>query len=322
MSDHMPSGPLDPIAALIADYFKTDPVWQGMLTRPVAETRAAIRAGTPMSLTPAMAHVEDFRVPAEGGDIGLRLYRPVPQVPALILWAHGGGFAFGSADESDNFARALAAETGCAVASIEYRLAPEHKFPTAVNDVLAATMWAAARTAALAGRDVPLILGGDSAGANLATVVTRKLHAAQNCAIAGNVLAYPSTDGPDAASLREFEPAFLTLAEMDWFIDHYLPDAAARRHPDFAPLHAQDLALLPPSLIITAEHDIITAQAEAYGRKLAASGVDVRTIRHPGMIHGFLTLDAFFPGAAGQAMRDIAAFIAGITASKEDAAAS
>jgi acetyl esterase len=322
MTDHMPSGPLDPIAALIADYFKTDPVWQGMLTRPVADTRAAIKAGTPMSLSPAMAHVEDFRVPVEGGNIGLRLYRPVTHVPALIIWAHGGGFAFGSVDESDNFARALAAETGCAIASIDYRLAPEYKFPTAVNDVLAATLWVAARTSALAGRDVPLILGGDSAGANLATVVTRKLHAAQDCAIAGNVLAYPSTDAPDATSLRKFEPAFLTIAEMRWFLDQYLPDPAAHRHPDFAPLHAEDLALLPPSLIITAEHDIITAQAEAYGRRLTAVGVDVRTIRHPGMIHGFLTLDAFFPGAAGQAMRDIAAFIATIRGPVQDAAAS
>jgi acetyl esterase len=322
MTDHMPPGPLDPIAALIADYFKTDPVWQGMLTRPVAETRAAIKAGTPQSLTPAMAHVEDFRVPVACGDIGLRLYRPTPHPPALIIWAHGGGFAFGSIDESDNFARALAAETGCIVASIDYRLAPEHKFPTAVNDVLAATLWIAARTSSLAGREVPLILGGDSAGANLATVVTRKLHAAQSCAIAGNVLAYPSTDGPDAASLRQFEPAFLNFAEMSWFIDQYLPDAAARRHPDFAPHHADDLALLPPSFIITAEHDIITAQAEAYGRKLAAAGVDVRMTRYPGMIHGFLTLDVFFPGAAGQAMRDITLFISDVTASAQDAAAS
>jgi acetyl esterase/lipase len=308
----LPSGPLDPVAAEIAAYFQADPVWQGLKTRPVTETRAAIKAAMPPVELRAVGHIEDFRVPVTGGEIGLRLYRPVPRPAALIVWAHGGGYALGSVDELDSFARALAVETGCAVASVDYRLAPEHKFPTAVEDLMTATRWAAERRAELAGGLVPLVLGGDSAGANLATVATRKLHESKACLIAGSVLAYPSTDGDDAASLRRFVPPFLSVAEVSWFFDQYLPDRSARNHPDFAPLHATSLDQLPPTFIITAEHDILTEQAEDYGQKLKAAGVDVRISRHPGMIHGFLTMDVFFSGAAGKAMLEIGDFIADV----------
>ena len=309
---YSPSGPLDPIAEQIAAFFLADPGWQEMTSRPVAETRAGIRAATPVLGLPEMEHVEDFRVPVADGDIGLRFYRPVPRPHAIIVWAHGGGFALGSVDEIDNFARALAKESGCAIASVDYRLAPEYKFPIAVEDLLRATLWVAERRTALAAHDVPILLGGDSAGANLATVVTRKLHETKACAIAGNVLAYPCTEGPEAASLRRFEPPFLGVREFSFFLDLYLPDAAAREHPDFAPLRAPNLELLPPTFIITAEHDIVTEQSEEYGRKLAGRGVDVRLSRLPGMIHGFLTMDVFFQGAAGQAMREISNFVAAL----------
>ncbi len=311
----VPSGPLDPVAAEIAAYFQADPVWQGLKTRPVAQTRAAIKAATQPGEPRAVEHVADFGVPVDGGDIGLRFYRPVPKPRALIVWAHGGGFTFGSVDETDSFARALALATECAIASVDYRLAPEHKFPTAVDDVMRATRWLADRRAALAGGVVPIVLGGDSAGANLATVATRKLHETKACSIAGNVLAYPSTDNDDAASLRRFEPPFLTIQEISWFFDQYLPDRAARNHPDFAPLRATNLALLPRTFLITAEHDILTEQAEDYGHKLAAAGVEARISRYPGMIHGFLTMDVFFPSAAGAAMREINEFVKGMRGS-------
>ncbi len=304
----VPSGPLDPVARQIADFFAADPGWQQMTSRPPAETRAAIRAATPVTGLPEMEHVEDFRIAVSGGDIGLRLYRPAANPPAIIAWAHGGGFALGSIDEIDNFARALAKESGCAVASIEYRLAPEHRFPTAVDDVRQAAIWVCERRAALAGSAVPVILGGDSAGANLATVVTRNLHQTDPGMIAGNVLAYPNTDSPDTPSLHRFAAPFLGLREIEFFLGLYLPDPALHRHPDFAPLHAPGLERLPPTLILTAEHDLLTEQAEAYGQALAARGVDVSIVRHPGMIHGFVTMDAFFAGAAGLAMRQITQF--------------
>lgn len=310
---YSPSGPLDPVAEQIAAFFLTEPNWREMTSRPVVETRAWVRAVTPVLGVPEMQHVEEFRVPAGGGDIRLRFYRPRLQPHAIIVWAHGGGFVLGSVDEIDNFVRALAKETGCAIASVDYRLAPEHKFPTAVDDMLQAALWVSKRRTELAGGSVPVLLGGDSAGANLATVVTRKLHATKACAIAGNVLAYPCTDSPDAPSLRRFESPFLGIREVSFFLEHYLPDAAAREHPDFAPLRATNLELLPPTLIITAEHDIITEQSEEYGRKLAQYGAEVRISRHPGMIHGFLTMAVFFPSAAGRAMREISEFVAALT---------
>jgi len=306
---YLPSGPLDPVAEQIAAFFQADPNWAQMTRRPVAETRAWVRAATPVLGVPEM-QVEEFRVPAAGAEVPLRFYSPRPRSHAILIWAHGGGFVLGGLDEIDNFARALAQESGCAVASVDYRLAPEHKFPAAVDDMRQATAWVVERRVELAGDLVPVFVGGDSAGANLATVVTRQLHASKACAISGNVLAYPCTDSPNAASLRRFEAPFLSSREVRFFFDQYLPDASAHEHPDFAPLRAPHLELLPPTLIVTAEHDILTEQAEEYGCKLAQHGVTVRSSRYPGMIHGFLTMDAFFQGAAGQAIREISDFIA------------
>jgi acetyl esterase len=310
---YRPSGPIDPVAAEIAAFFGADPGWKALKSTPITETRAAMRAATQLTGQPAMDLIEDFLLPVAGGNIALRLYRRGPQPKAIIVWAHGGGFALGSLDEIDNFCRLLAAKTGSAVVSVEYRLAPKHRFPTAVEDVLAAVRWVAERLVELAGRSVPIVVGGDSAGANLATVVTRKLHEAGTVKVAANVLAYPSTDHGEAESLRRFEPPFLTVGDITWFLDQYQPDAAKREHPDFAPRYAETLAKLPPTLIITAEHDIITEQAESYADQLGAKGVEVQVSRHAGMIHGFLTMDVFFGAAAGQAVSQIADFIDHVT---------
>ncbi|MDG2004633.1 MAG: alpha/beta hydrolase [Novosphingobium sp.] len=314
---HVPAGPIDPVAEQVAGFFATDPTWQAITTAPVSHTRDAIRAATPISGEPAMEQVEDFSIAVAGGTIALRHYRPTARPMAIIMWLHGGGFALGSIDESDNFARELASQTQCSVVTIDYRLAPEHKFPTAVEDALAAAIWVSAHRSDLAGSPVPVIVGGDSAGGNLATVATRKLHEAGEHSICANVLAYPATDVPDSPSLRRFDAPFLTVREVDFFHDQYLPDAASRHDPDFAPMLADTLDCLPPTLIITAEHDIITEQAEAYGGRLGEAGVQVRTKRYDGMIHGFLTADVFFPGAAGEALREITSFIKEVAAEQE-----
>jgi acetyl esterase len=306
VTGYRPTGPLDPLAAQIAAMFSSTP----LSAAPLDMTRAALAAACAMSGEPAMWRTCEHRVPVTGGEtIALRLHQPTAKPPAVILWAHGGGFALGTIDEIDNFARLLAARTGCAIAAVAYRLAPEHRFPTAVDDVAAAVDWlfAQARELDLAG--LPVWVGGDSAGGNLATVVTRRRHARGAPRIAGNILVYPCTDSPDAESLRRFVPPFMTAAEVTFFIDHYLPDPALRTHPDFAPLHADGLEVLPPTLVLTAEHDIITEQAEAYAARLAAQGVPVKLVRQAGMIHGFLTLDPFLPGAGTAAIDEFAAFI-------------
>jgi acetyl esterase len=304
---YRPEGPLDPVAAQVAQAFSAAP----LQAFPIAQTREAMRAACAPTREPALHTVEDHRVPVGGGaDIALRLYRPTVRPPGILVWAHGGGFALGSLEELDNFARLLAARTGFAVASVEYRLAPEHKFPIPVDDVEAAVRWVLARRAHFAAGEAPVWLGGDSAGGNLATVVTRRLHAARPNQVAGNILAYPCTDAPAAASLRQFDPPFMTADDVAWFIDLYLPDAEAHAHPDFAPIRAEQLSVLPPTLLITAEHDILTGQAEAYAARLAVRGVTVEVERVAGMIHGFLTLDAFLPGAAAAAIDRIGEFIA------------
>jgi acetyl esterase len=313
MSDHFqPSSPLDPVAEQFVTIFRGPPLAEAFATGDPNQIRPVLKALAAYNQPRPVEHVADYRIPVADGDIGARLYRPVPKPPALIVWSHGGGFTIGSVDEADSFVRAFALTTGCAVLSVDYRLAPEHKFPTAVDDVLAATLWAAKRRAELAGGDVPLIMGGDSAGANLSTVITRKLHESKACTIAANVLAYPCTDVYGAPSLKRFVPPFLSLAECDWFFDNYLPNEAARSHPDFAPLLAGNLGVLPPTFMLTADHDILTEQGLAYGKKLAAAGVDVKYSHAPGMIHGFLTIDMFFDGAAGNAMAEIRDFIASV----------
>lgn len=303
---YRPEGPLDPIAAEVARAFAAAPLH----AYPIAQTREGMRAACTPTREPALHAVEDHRVPVGGGEqIALRLYRPAARPPGILVWAHGGGFALGSLEEIDNFARLLAARSGWAVASVEYRLAPEHRFPIPVEDVEAATRWVLARRGEWVDAEEPVWLGGDSAGGNLATVVTRRLHAARAGQIAGNILVYPCTDSPDAASLRQFDPPFMTADDVAWFIDLYLPGPEARTHPDFAPMRADDLGVLPPTLLVSAEHDILTGQAEAYALRLAASGVPVEVERVAGMIHGFLTLDPFLSGAAGDAIDRIGLFM-------------
>ncbi|RYD91757.1 MAG: alpha/beta hydrolase [Sphingomonadales bacterium] len=248
-------------------------------------------------------------IPVGDAEIGARIYRPGAWTKGLIVWVHGGGFVLGNPAGCDNFCRLLANRSGCTVVSLDYRLAPEYPFPIPVNDVLAATKWIARRRKPLAGGDVPLFLGGDSAGGNLTAVVSRKLAEAGDSPLAGQILVYPCTDDGDAASLTRFDPPFLTQPEMAWFFDQYDPGRANRDHPDFAPLKATSLAGLPPAIVVTAEHDILTEQAEAYGRKLQAAGVDVRFSRHPGMIHGFAAMDVFFEGEAGKAIDAMVAFV-------------
>lgn len=306
-----PQGPLDPIAATLAQMLADNPAWQAMPSTPAAETRRALAEGLVFLPPPEpVLRVEDFAVPVAGGDILARLYVGAQAPGSLVIWYHGGGFVLGSVADSDNFARHLANRAGAAVLSVDYRLAPEHPFPTAVEDCVAAARWAIENAAALGLPPAPVFIGGDSAGANLATVTARLLHGDGAAPFAGQILIYPCTDNAEAASLHRFAAPFLRPEELDWMFAQYVPDPAQRRDPRFAPLHADDLSGLPPAIVITAEHDLLTEQAEEYGHRMAAAGVPVRISRHPGMIHGFFTMDAFFDGEGDRAMAQVLDFIA------------
>lgn len=270
-----------------------------------------ILAASPRPPAPDMARVEDFDVEVKGGSIALRLYVPQGQPVAIIDFMHGGGWTMGSIPQSDAACRHLAEATRSMVASVDYRLAPEHPFPIAVEDAFAALQWIERSRAKLSvPADLPLFVAGDSAGANLAAVISILARDRGGPKIAGQVLLVPSTDGDlGAPELAAFEAPFLSLAETSWFFDNYVPDREQRQDFRFAPIRADSHANLPPCFIVTASHDILRSHGEAYGRKLAEAGVPAMVCRYPGTIHSFVTINPTFERSR-QALADIAGFIA------------
>ncbi|WP_063726713.1 alpha/beta hydrolase [Streptomyces sp. RTd22] len=258
---------------------------------------------------PAMARVEEAVAPGGGhAGVPVRLLVPCDAPRGVILYLHGGGWVVGALDAFDTLGRRLARRTGCAVALADYRLAPEHPYPAAPADAWTALRWADAHRARVAGPDAPLIVAGDSAGGNLAAVVAQRAREAGGPAVAAQVLLCPVTDcRPDTASYHD--PAnqlLLTRATMAWYWDHYAPDTAARRDPGASPLRAADLTGLPPAVVVTAEHDVLRDEGEAYADRLRAAGVAVELRRFEGQIHGFVTLLDLLPDASAEALGYVA----------------
>jgi acetyl esterase len=259
------------------------------------EARAAMRARTAgLGPVQAVARVDEHRVPVRGGEITVRTYRPdgpAPR-PALVFF-HGGGFVIGDLATHDGIARALANASGSVVASVDYRLAPEHRYPVAAEDAFAATAWVAREAERLGVDPARLAVGGDSAGGNLATVVALMARERGGPALRFQLLVYPVTrHGFETPSYEEFAEGYLLTREaMRWFWNHYLGDRpAAGRDPYASPLLCPDLAGLPPALVMTAEYDPLRDEGEAYGERLRAAGVPVTVSRYPGMIHGFFRM--------------------------------
>ena len=244
---------------------------------------------------PQMARVEDVEL----GATRLRVLVPGERARGVIVYYHGGGWVLGSLDQFDALGRRLAEKTGCAVALVDYRLAPEHRFPTAVEDAWTALEWTAANLEQIAGGAVPLIVAGDSAGGCLAAVMAQRARTA-GPEIALQVLVYPVTDC-DLDTDSYLDPANQLLVGRDtmaWFWDHYAPDHAVRSSPDASPLRAQSLAGLPPAVVLTAEHDVLRDEGEAYAERLAQDGVRVEHQRFDGQMHGFFMLGDLLPASA------------------------
>jgi len=245
---------------------------------------------------PRMGRVEDVTI---GDGVRLRILVPEQRARGVIVWLHGGGWVIGTIDEFDTLGRKLAERTSCAVVLVDYRVAPEHRYPTAVDDCWDALTWVAEHRAEIAGRrDLPLIVAGDSAGGNLAAVMAQRARDRGGPQVDLQVLIYPVTDADfDRQSYTaEDNQLILTREAMVWFWDHYLPDAARRAEPDAAPLRAASLAGLPPAVVLTAEHDVLRDEGEAYAAALEAAGVPVDFRRHDGQTHGFFTL-LMLPGS-------------------------
>jgi acetyl esterase len=242
---------------------------------------------------PEMARVEDTTIPVEGGEIKARILVPTDSPRAVFIYYHGGGWVIGgNIDEFDTLGRKLAARTNSAVVLVDYRLAPEHRYPVAVDDSYAALEWVHDHRQEIAGGDVPIIVGGDSAGGNLSAIMTQRSRDRGGPPIAFQALVYPVTDADlDNASYRAAEnQLMLTRDSMIWFWDHYLPDEARRSETDASPLQAEDFSGLPPAIVLTAEYDVLRDEGEAYADRLAEAGVPVDRHRHPGQMHGFFTL--------------------------------
>ena len=202
---------------------------------------------------PRMARADDLTVPAaDGHEIPIRVLVPPQGARGVIVYFHGGGWVIGTIDEYDTMARKLAERTSCAVVLVEYRLAPEHRYPTAVDDSDAALTWVGEHLAVVAGRDdVPLIVAGDSAGGNLAAVLAQRARDRGGPELALQVLIYPVTDADfDRPSYTDPDNQLLLTREaMVWFWDHYVPEAAHRHHAEASPLRAESLAGLPPAAL-------------------------------------------------------------------------
>jgi acetyl esterase len=215
----------------------------------------------------------------------VRLFRPEGEGPLpVVAYLHGGGWMTGDLDTYDAPMRALANASGAIVAGVDYRRIPEHRFPAALEDTLAAIRWLAGRADEVDGSR--LAVAGDSAGGNLAAVAARRLR--DEVPLRLQALVYPVTDaGLDTPSCREFHQGYgLSVAKMRWFWDVYL-DGADGTHPDASPLRAADLAGVAPAFVVTAENDVLRDEGEAYARALQEVGVPCELERWPGTIHGF-----------------------------------
>ena len=224
----------------------------------------------------------------DAGGIPCRLYRPSAEEGiGLLVHIHGGAWVIGTLDSYDAVCRSLAVRSGAAVLSVDYRLAPEHPWPAAVEDSLCAVRWASENASSLGIDPDRIAVGGDSAGGNLAAIVAQQ----RPVPLRFQLLVYPATDMTRSlpSHTENARGPILDRHAMDWFIGHYIPDAAGHRHELASPLHAADALMtgLPPALVITAQYDPLRDEGEAYGSRMIEHGGTASVVRFNGMFHGF-----------------------------------
>jgi acetyl esterase len=284
---------------------------------PVEEARRLQEEGAPGLFGPLVeVPFEDRSLPGPGGPIPVRVYRPGDGPAPVLVYFHGGGWVLGSIVTAHGICATLARLAGCVVCSVDYRLAPEHVFPAALDDAWAATTWADEHAEELGGRPGALAVGGDSAGGNLAAVCALRARDA-GLPLGLQMLVYPVLDADlETPSYREFADGyFLTADGMRWFWDQYLPEGD-RFAPDASPLRAPDLAGVAPALLIIPENDPLRDEGEAYARRLEQAGVQTTLSRYDGMIHGFFRL----PGVIDRANDALAEAAAALGSAFADSA--
>jgi len=295
---------LDPDAQRVLDLIRESgrPPYE---TLTPSEAREFYRAGRRVLQPepPEVAEVRNLQAPAPQGDIPLRLYRGIgterrAALPALIYF-HGGGWVMGDLDTHDGVCRLIANAAGIAVISVDYRLAPEHKFPAAVDDAVTATEWIAAHGATLGIDASRLAVGGDSAGGNIAAVVALVARDRGGPRLRFQLLLYPATDFvvSDDLQRERFEGFPLNVVTMNWFRDHYLRDTGDYGDWRASPLRAPDLSRLPRAYVLTVGFDPLHAEGALYARRLQETGVPVRHRHVERQMHGFLTMGKIIAAA-------------------------
>ena len=294
--------PVDPQAQVVLDMLKAMNA-PDVSTQTVADARAGMEASRQLysSAPEPVFKIENRKIPGPASEIPVRIYTPEGDGPfPVLVYFHGGGWVIGSLDTHDGVCRSLTNQAQCIVVSVDYRLAPEHKFPAAADDCYAATTWVVENAASINGKRDRVAVGGDSAGGNLAAVVSLMAKERGGPHIVFQLLVYPATDYyiPGTTSIRENgEGYYLTLNAMIWFWNHYANSEEDANNPHMAPLRAKDLHSLPPALVITAEYDPLRDEGEMYATRLQEAGVSVTATRYNGMIHGFFSLSTMLDQA-------------------------
>jgi acetyl esterase len=292
---------------LLANY----PMWEKSPAEARQDFKALAQFADPKNIP--IGKTESVEAMGPAGAIPLRIYSPVAAgagvLPAIVFF-HDGGFVLGDLDTGDTLCRMLANESHCRVVSVDYRLAPEHKFPAAVEDCFAAARWVEENATRLGVDANHLAVAGDSAGANLAAVVAQLARANNRIPhIAFQLLIYPATQMGGVSAERAHASGYvLDQRTIDWFQAHYLPEDADPADPRISPLATKDASGLPPAYIVTAGFDPLREEGIAYAEKLRAAGVRVTHMDYPTMVHGFISMPAFIPlaseavGAAARAV--------------------
>lgn len=295
---------LDPESQRLIDLMlaANRPAWNTLSPGDARTQYLALRPGA-QGPRPSGVKVTDLTIPGPAGDLKARLYRPEAigadsALPALVF-AHGGGWVFGNLDSHDVLCAQLALEAGIAVFAIDYRLAPEARFPGAFDDVVAGLQWAAANGASVGIDTNRLAIGGDSAGGNLAAAVALWARDNGGPKLKLQLLVYPVTDAVARAdSYRRYEDGYgLNAVTMEWFFDHYTPDKGTRGDWRVSPLRASSLAGLPPALVVTAGYDPLRDEGRAYAFRLQQEGTLTDLVEFGGMLHGFLSSPMLLHGA-------------------------
>jgi len=300
--------PLDPQIEFVIGLVKkanAPEFWQ--LTPDQAREQYSLRVAK-LAVKEPIFRTEDRRIPGPGSPIPIRIYTPheakAGEKLPVLLWFHGGGFVIGSIDTHDSVCRMLANQADCIVVSADYRLAPECKFPAAVEDCEAALKWVALHAVEFGADPQAIGVGGDSAGANLATVVAILARDAGHPKIAFQLLIYPcAAPEPETPSHYKFAEGYvLSRNTITWFFRLYQRSRADSNDFRFAPLIADDLANLPPALVLVAGYDPLRDEGVDYAKRLIEAGNRVRLVNYEGMIHGFILMG----GAVDDAKRAVA----------------